>query len=286
MIHLFCYNYSMREIKLTNIFKRIIHSYQTIIKNCLDLLFPRRCFGCQKEKTRLCQTCLSNLPRSFCSGEEKIFSVFDYNSPIIKQAIWALKYKRAIDLTETFARAMSDTLFEELADGLVLSPRNSPSSFSPSNLKEDQGLAGEAKIILIPVPLSRARYHQRGYNQAEELAKQMVKLNPEQFALETSLVKKIKDTPTQVSLRDRAKRLANLKGAFEVRPWPTGFKVGLQGARKSNFETANGQVIVIIDDVSTTGATINEIRQLLQKAGPAGGGVNHHRIYGLVLAHG
>ena len=245
----------MREIRLTNFFKPIIHIYPTRLwRDVLDLIFPRYCFGCQKEKTRLCSSCLSNLPRSFSSGEEKIFSVFDYNSPVMKQAIWALKYKRAIDLGETFARALSDTLLEELADILLL----------PPDLKGAQGLAGETKIILIPVPLSSARRRARGYNQAEELAKQMVAINPEQFVLEKNLVKKIKDTPTQVSLRDRAKRLANLKNAFTL---------------KRPIQYERGQIFVIIDDVATTGTTIGEIRRLLEKAG-------YRRIYGLVLAHG
>ncbi len=172
----------------------------------------------------------------------------------MKQAIWALKYKRAIDLGETFARALSDTLLEELADILLL----------PPDLKGAQGLAGETKIILIPVPLSSARRRARGYNQAEELAKQMVAINPEQFVLEKNLVKKIKDTPTQVSLRDRAKRLANLKNAFTL---------------KRPIQYERGQIFVIIDDVATTGTTIGEIRRLLEKAG-------YRRIYGLVLAHG
>ncbi len=245
----------MSEIRLTNFFKQFIHTYAKILTTSLDLLFPRHCFGCGREKTRLCSRCLANLPRSFCSGEEKIFSVFDYNSPIIKQAIWALKYKRGIDLAETFARAMSDTLFEELADELVLPSR--------TDLKAPQGRS-LMPITLIPVPLSKKRFRERGYNQAEELAKQMVALNPEQFVIETSLVKKVKDTPTQVSLRDRAKRLANLKGAFEVANWPL---------------ASSNTIFVIIDDVSTTGTTIGEIRRLLREAG-------YYRVYGLVLAHG
>lgn len=186
----------------------------------------------------------------------------------MKQAIWALKYKRAIDLAETFARAMSDTLLEELADELISSTK--------------------AKIILIPVPLSKKRYRTRGYNQAEELAKQMVAINPEQFLLEKNLVKKIKDTPTQVSLRDRAKRLANLKGAFELKG-PTRnqcSKSGFEDPRSPTSNISSGSIFVIIDDVSTTGTTIGEIRRLLEKAGPANGGVNFRRIYGLVLAHG
>jgi predicted amidophosphoribosyltransferase len=179
----------------------------------------------------------------------------------MKQAIWALKYKRAVDLAETFARAMSDTLLEELSEELIT----------------------EAKIILIPVPLSKKRLRHRGYNQAEELAKQMVELNPEQFTLETNLIKKIKDTLTQVSLRDRAKRLANLKGAFEVADWPlASSKLDFRGLRSPTSSWAgqsSNSILIIIDDVSTTGTTIGEIHRILKDNG-------FYRVYGLVLAHG
>jgi ComF family protein len=141
---------------------------------------------------------------------------------------------------------MSDCLLEELEDELIVN----------------------AKIILIPVPLSPARYRSRGYNQAEELAKQIARLNPTQFEVRTDIIKKIKDTPTQVSIRNREARLKNLRDAF-----------ALQDFR--NPTSKNNDIFVIIDDVSTTGATINEVRNLL-----AHNGVNPRRIYGLVVAHG
>jgi len=149
---------------------------------------------------------------------------------------------------------MIETLLEELADTLLSS----------------------GAIILIPAPLSPARRRSRGYNQAEELAKQMVRLNPEQFVMEAKLIKKIKNTPTQVSLRDRAKRLANLKGAFVVSP---NCAISNLKAPRDWISHSLGTIVVIIDDVSTTGTTIGEIRRLLEKAG-------FHHIYGLVLAHG
>lgn len=243
MIRLICYNYSMRKFKPTNFLQRIIHK-------SLDLIFPLRCFGCQKEGIRLCHHCLDHLPRSFSSGEEKIFSVFDYNSPIIKQAIWSLKYKRGVDLAKTFAPVLNEILLEELFDKMISGP-----------------------IILIPVPLSPTRRRERGYNQAEELAKEMVAFNPQQFSLKTNLIKKIKDTPTQVSIKSRQERLQNLKGAFAL---------NLQKCSKSDFEeprSPTSNIFVIIDDVSTTGTTIGEIRQLLEQAG-------YRQTYGLVLAHG
>jgi len=146
---------------------------------------------------------------------------------------------------------------------------------------EDELLA-PCKIILIPAPLSPSRFRSRGYNQAEELARQIALLNPDQFEVRTDLIKKTKNTPTQVSIRNRDKRLANLKNAFalskEFSPPDLGLPTSLK-LRGTSTRGLVGKVVVIIDDVSTTGATINEIRQLLTRAGA-------RHVYGLVVAHG
>jgi len=223
--------------------RKLINFFHSFIHNSLDLIFPRRCFGCRKDGSRLCLECLNKLPR-FWSNEDRIFAVFDYDSPIIKQAIWALKYKNATDLAEILARPMMDILLSELEEELVTTTE---------------------KIILIPVPLSRARFRLRGYNQSEELARRIYQLNPNQFSLNTSLVKKVRETPSQVSLRNREERLRNLRGAFVT--------------QIDTCQTIpKDKILVIIDDVSTTGATISEIRKVLAQAGLK-------RVYGLVIAH-
>lgn len=231
---------------------KVANFYHLIIHKGLDLLFPRYCFGCKKEGTALCQHCLMTLPKSIDSGENKIFSVFNYDSPIVRQLIWSLKYKRGKDIAQLVAPALNETLFEELAEKLIITSQ-------------------KTRILLLPAPLSRARSRSRGYNQAQELARAMQQLNPDSFALVVGLVEKIKDTPSQVSLKNRQQRLNNLKDAFQIN----------QAELQKLSQTYNlaETIIVIIDDVSTTGATINEIGKVLE--------LNKLlRIYGLVLAHG
>lgn len=265
-------------MNLTNLLKSVIHinppkfSPKKFGQFCLDLMFPRHCLGCKKDGAWLCSNCLEDLPRSYSPIEDKIFSVFEYGSPVMKQVVWRLKYKRSLELATTLARPMYETLLEELQDELLVTKMNQTTVFKNSQRRSS------GTIILIPAPLSPARYRFRGYNQAEELARQIARLNPDQFVVRTDLVKKTKDTPSQVSIRNRDQRLANLKGAFALTSPTTVFK--------NSQRPSSGTIFVIIDDVSTTGATIGEIRQLLARPGPAGGGVNPHRIYGLVVAHG
>lgn len=223
--------------------KRRPNFFDQVIHNLLDLIFPRHCLGCGRERTWLCFDCLARLPRSYSPNEDKIFSVFEYGAPVVKQVIWRLKYKRGLELAEILAKPMHDVLLEELEDELITN----------------------AKIILIPAPLSPARLRSRGYNQAEELARQIAHLNPDQFEVRTDIIKKVKDTPTQVSIKNREARLKNLKNAFIVR---------------SPTSNTSNQVIVIVDDVTTTGATIGEIRQLLTSQ------LKARHVYGLVVAHG
>lgn len=97
------------------------------------------------------------------------------------------------------------------------------------------------------VPLSKARQRERGYNQAEELAK----LLGEAYQIEViSLLCKPKDGKHQAKL-DQKERLLNLKDSFS--------------AEEENKSKIKGKNILIIDDVFTTGTTLNECSKVLKK---------------------
>ncbi len=115
----------------------------------------------------------------------------------------------------------------------------------------------EAADLLLPVPLSRQRLQQRGYNQALELARQLA---PAKTA--PGLLLRIRDTPPQSSLQ-RAERLRNVQGAFAVEP-----------LRQTEVR---GKRVVLIDDVMTSGASLFAAAQALRDAGTT-------HITGLVLA--
>ena len=100
--------------------------------------------------------------------------------------------------------------------------------------------------LIIPVPLHPKRLRERGYNQSALLAKRLAGLTG--FRCDLLSLKRIKPTVDQVGL-SKSERLENVKGAFE-----------------SN--TGLGDVL-LIDDVMTTGATVNECIKVLKKAGAA-----------------
>ena len=102
--------------------------------------------------------------------------------------------------------------------------------------------------LIIPVPLHIKRLRERGFNQSLLLAHAIERKR--QIPLNFSLLKRHKFTLTQTGL-NKIERKKNIKGAFEV----------------SDKKKIAGKNIILIDDVYTTGATINECAKTLIKAG-------------------
>lgn len=101
--------------------------------------------------------------------------------------------------------------------------------------------------VIVPVPLHKKRYRKRGYNQAFLLADEISKITGIQTDEELVVRKRDTDPQKEFGNKDRKK---NLKGAFEVT------KRGIKNRR-----------ILIVDDIYTTGSTIDEIAEILKKAG-------------------
>jgi ComF family protein len=104
--------------------------------------------------------------------------------------------------------------------------------------------------IVVPAPLARGRARERGFNQAEELARRIARRLS--LMLETRLLRKIRATPAQATL-PKEKRRENLVDAFACNP-----KVAQRYA---------GRRVLLIDDVITTGATVSECARTLHAAG-------------------
>lgn len=110
-------------------------------------------------------------------------------------------------------------------------------------------LDSERTRVLIPVPLSRERYAERGYNQAERICRAAIRTMPEGISIDTGLLRRIRDTPPQTGLGSRARR-ANLEGAFGA-------------ARPPDPHT----LYIVVDDVITTGTTLSAATCALRAAG-------------------
>lgn len=219
--------------------------FQKFYNGFWDLLFPRRCLSCGKEGASFCSACRGKIPLRGGFSHEGIFSLWEYGHPDVRNAITSLKYKNKRPVAKDIADSLSDALLEHLADKSVFSNPVSPPLY-----------------LLIPIPLSKERFKKREYNQAELLAKELSLKNPTSFVLDTASLQKTRDTGAQVTVGEREKRLRNMRGAFTV----------------TNAESIRGRTILLIDDVTTTGATLAEARRALLKAGA-------RLVYGITVAH-
>ncbi|HUJ87756.1 MAG TPA: ComF family protein [Burkholderiales bacterium] len=110
-----------------------------------------------------------------------------------------------------------------------------------------QRIAGTVRLdAVLPVPLSAARLRARGYNQSMEIARAVARATG--LPLRPSLCERGRDTAAQIELPP-AERVRNVRGAFSC-PRPLG-----------------GLAVAVVDDVMTTGATLDELARTLKRAG-------------------
>lgn len=157
----------------------------------------------------------------------RITSCAKYTTPEIQASILLLKKHRHAQATSLLSRFLADVLTEELADTV---------------------LWNSADIYIVPIPLSPKRERVRGFNQVTQVCKA---LPPALESLvRTNILIRTKDTPMQKSL-ERNERLKNVRGVFALTP----------EARLTD------SVVFLIDDVTTTGATLDEATKVLKEGG-------------------
>ena len=107
-------------------------------------------------------------------------------------------------------------------------------------------------VVVVPVPLHRTKLRQRGFNQAELIARTALKISPsrERLHLCTGAFERKRETPSQIGLTSHQRR-ENLRGAFGV----------------TQPEVVKGREVLVVDDVYTTGATVSECAKVLRRAG-------------------
>lgn len=209
----------------------------------LDIVFVETCLGCHKKGEPICDACIRKARRVERETDRDIFALFDYRDGVIKKAIWRLKYYNKTELGKKLGEFLYEEMIEEISD-MRLYTSGSP-------------------ILVIPVPISRIKDRSRGYNQSEIIARGFCeKSRKETLEFRSDIVKKKIDTKPQARIENRKERLKNIEGAFEV----------------TKPEIAKGRTIIIIDDVTTTGGTINEITKVLKSSGAK-------KVVGMTLAH-
>jgi ComF family protein len=233
----------------------IIQASQQILQQALDLLFPTRCAACQHSGAILCPACIAAIrPLSppYCRHCNTPLDA----SGICKNCRYAplrLSGLRVASKYEGTLRASIHAL-KYAGNRRVAEPLG-------SLLAQAYRIYGLRADMIVPVPLHSERIQQRGYNQAFLLAQMCSRCT--NVPLNSSLVRRTRPTSSQVHLGMR-ERQSNVAGAFSCPPTIT------NGALR-------GRSILLIDDVCTTGATLEACAAPLFAAGA-------QAVWGLVLA--
>ncbi|MFH1254928.1 MAG: ComF family protein [bacterium] len=250
----------------------------------LDLIFPIECLGCGKEGKWICGACFGEINIKskqyclhckkendfgrFCSDCGVLYSLDGvwiaalYDELIISRAIKSLKYHFVKGLSDDLSKMLALFISDLLDKGRVFKPSLSGGA-DWKNFQRAQNLPMAVlnfkDNLIVPVPLSKKRLRWRGFNQAELLAKKIAEYYG--LATDSENLVRVKHGKPQAKL-DEIHRMENIKQCFS---W-----------RGANLNKKN---IILVDDVVTTGATLNECAKVL-KAGGAG------EIWGLVAAKG
>ncbi|MDO8521651.1 MAG: phosphoribosyltransferase family protein [bacterium] len=213
-------------------------------KDLLLLLFPERCIGCNKTGSALCALCERTITTKPHAISSTTAALFDYRHPLVKKALWALKYRRKRSLGKYFGIALYREFFKSLA-------------------RENKNTTNE--IVLVPIPASSKAVAMRGYNHSSVIATAIVeagKADGLTFSLERNMLFKKRENTRQVEAHTKHEREKNVEHVFGVK----------------NGKSITGKTVVLIDDVTTTGATIKDARRALLAWKPK-------RILAVVVAH-
>lgn len=201
----------------------------------VELLYPRRCVGCGRFGTVLCEVCLAGCRRATgpgrchnCSAEweaadncprcfdmqalDRTNAVFEMEA-VARRAVHALKYR--------FESALASPM------AALMAPLRDAAPFDAA----------------VAVPLHRSRQRERGFNQAGLLVRELG------WPLLPGQLRRVRSTDRQVGMRSSERR-TNIAGAFAY-----------DGPR------LDGLAIAVVDDVVTTGATANECALVLREHG-------------------
>lgn len=216
-------------------------SISSLLDPLLSALLPQACLLCgAAAHAPVCRACAADLPRldgptcPLCAAPlampapacgaclqappafDATFAALRYGFPV-DRLVQDLKFRRRLASAEFLARTMLDG-------------------------------AHPAGTLIVPVPLSRLRLRERGFNQALEIARPLARAL--HLPLDATSLVRTRETPPQSGLPWRARR-GNVRHAF---------------ACSRDF---SGMAVIVVDDVMTTGATLNAVARVLKDHGAA-----------------
>ena len=202
----------------------------SLIPYLLDCLFPPRDTELLLRATDETALLFHIAPRTVPNTSPATTALLPFQEPLVRAAIHEAKYVRNKKAHLLLARVLEDYLFEYLSE--------------------------HPDCVLVPIPLSKKRLRERGFNQCEQVVRCAPHIMP---LLQTNLLMRTRDTQHQARLSGN-ERKENISDAFSATPL----------SKKTTY--------ILLDDVITTGATMHAAVTALKKAGA-------RYIHPIALAH-
>ena len=242
-----------------------LEAYKNIKHFILDLLFPAMCASCGQVGSFLCATCSSVISLSepacfICNARKSSGSICSScrpRAPHLTRVWWATSYdnEHMRKALIQFKYNSNQALAEALA-GLIVA--------SVKKRAQAHGVHIPPAASILAVPLHPRKKRLRGFNQSELLAIHIAR-DLSLPLLPPYIVARVKNTSPQAQAGRKEHRMKNMEHAFAVHP--------------AHIKEIQNRFIILVDDIATTGSTLNEAARVLKEAGAA-------HVWGLVVAKG
>lgn len=218
----------------------MLDKLKSLINPLLDIIYPNLCIACDRENpleySCFCISCLDELPfTNFHDERDNIVEKFFWGRLIIEKGT-ALFYFHKGELVQEMIHRLKYKNQSFIGTSLGL-------EFGKQLLESD--FMNEIDVI-IPIPIHKSKRSIRNYNQSSLIAKEISKISGVPWT-EDIIIKSKKSSSQTDKTRDE--RLDNLKETFDVK----------------NKEVIEGKHVLIIDDILTTGATLEAVGSLISQ---------------------
>lgn len=219
----------------------IIVITKSFLLDLIDFFFPNFCLICNKKITRnlfsICDDCLKQIE---ISDQKDLDDFFHIN--LVRQKLISNFYSKY--------EFVKDGQFQKVVHQLKYNGKPRIGILLGRELGKDLlNLSWFNEIdFIVPVPIHRIKKLKRGYNQSLFIVKGISQITKKPF--DEHAIKRIRNTETQTHLHLQ-ERIENVRGAFNIK----------------NRSKISGKKILIVDDVCTTGSTVNEVARTLLDAG-------------------
>lgn len=217
----------------------------------LDFIYPKRCVGCSQMGAYLCPNCFKEvefLKLQYCPACKFVS----------KRGLTHEKCKRSSRLDGIHSLVIYEGAARKLIQKIKYRGAFDILNEIMPRFLNQVALEFEPELIVVPVPLHKDRHLVRGFNQSELIARKLGQIFGETYS--NKYLVRVRNTTTQTSLT-REERMMNLKNAFLA---------SVKVKHKS---------FLLVDDVWTTGATLNEAARELKKRGAK-------QVYAFTIAMG